>query len=222
MYFTVSPCPLLQGETEAQGAQSLIHAPHFGPAAVRRASPTCPEVFQPGQRLTDGDGLSLDDTLIPPISATSRAGFTDANLRPEERGSVSPDDPVPQMHRTAVGGRSQPRSPVSPASHPGTPAPGVCTRAHSEVVHIKCAQRSLVSTRGWVLWQPTPCHSERLGAVSEEFHPTSLQPTRPGFLLESTWDRKWRGSLHPRLRTELAGLRVDIKGAGSAPGLEVG
>lgn len=120
MYFMVSPCPLLQGETEAQGAQSLIHAPHFGPAAVRRASPTCPEVFQPGQRLTDGDGLSLDDTLIPPIFATSRAGFTDANLRPEERGSVSPDDSVPQMHRTAVGGRSQPRSPSARCVHTGT------------------------------------------------------------------------------------------------------
>lgn len=91
---------------------------------------------------------------------------------------------------------------------------------------LKLVPTSLVSTRGRVLWKASLCNFELLShllrAVPEEFHPTYLQPTLPGFLLETTWNRKCLCSLPPQLRTELAGLRVEMKGADSVPGLEVG
>lgn len=122
-----------------------------------------------------------------------------------------------------------------PLSSPTIPIPvfqsllhalGQTQRWSTLLTFLKLVQTSPVSTRAWVLWKSSPCNFERLsqllGAVPEEFHPTYLQPTLPGALLETTWNRKCLCSLHPRLRTELAGLRVEIKGADSVPGLEVG
>lgn len=173
--------------------------------------------------------------LSLPLAATSSCGLhTEAGLQPKEidrftvaRRRVSPPE-AQDLH-----GRLE--AALVPLSYPPIRIPvfpglvceqGQTWRWATLVTFLKLVQTSLVSTRGWVLWKSTPCNfellSHLLGAVPEEFHPTYLQPTLPGFLLETTWNRKCLCSLHPQLRTELAELRVEIKGADSVPGLEVG